>query len=98
MSRLTKANQSITRSKEDWVKESLVTHSSPVPSWLAVEAWDFGTLPWLLEMAHPNDRYAIAKRYGLFPDTLVSWFPDTMVSWIKSLAFVPHICAHHARL
>ena len=87
---LTKADQSITRSKEDWVKEFLATYSSPVPIWMAVEAWDFGTLSWLLEMAHPNDRYAIAKRYGLLPDTLVSW--------IKSLAFVRNICAHHARL
>jgi abortive infection bacteriophage resistance protein len=87
---LTKADQSITRSKEDWVLEFLATYSSPMPIWMAVEAWDFGTLSWLLEMAHPNDRAAIAKRYGLLPDTLVSW--------VKSLAFVRNICAHHARL
>lgn len=87
---LTKADQAISRSKEDWVKEFLASYSSPLPIWLAVDAWDFGTLSWLLEMAHPNDRSAIAKRYGLLPDTLVSW--------IRSLAFVRNICAHHARL
>lgn len=87
---LTKADQSITRSKEDWVLEFLATYSSPMPIWMAVEAWDFGTLSWLLEMAHPVDRAAIAKRHGLLPDTLVSW--------VKSLAFVRNICAHHARL
>lgn len=87
---LNKADQAITRSKEDWVKEYRATYSSPLPIWMAVEAWDFGSLSWLLEMAHPNDRSAIAKRYGLLPDTLVSW--------IRSLAFVRNICAHHARL
>ena len=61
-----------------------------VPIWTAVEAWDFGTLSWLLKMAHANDRAAIAKRYGLLPNTLVSW--------IKTLAFVRNISAHHARL
>jgi abortive infection bacteriophage resistance protein len=87
---LTKADDAINRSKEDWVTEFFASYSSPVPIWMAVEAWDFGTLSWLLEMAHPNDRAAIAKRYGLLPNTLVSW--------IKTLAFVRNISAHHARL
>ncbi len=84
------ADRAIARSKEDWVKEFFATYSPPVPIWMAIEAWDFGTLSWLLEMAHPNDRAAIAKRYGLLPNTLVSW--------IKTLAFVRNIGAHHARL
>lgn len=87
---LIKADGAITRSKDDWVKEFYAAYSPPVPIWMAVEAWDFGTLSWLLEMAHPNDRTAIAKRYGLLPNTLVSW--------IKTLAFVRNISAHHARL
>ncbi len=57
---------------------------------MAVEAWDFGTLSWLLEIAHPNDRAAISKRYDLLPNTLVSW--------IKTLAFVRNTSAHHSRL
>ncbi|PJG44947.1 DNA-binding protein (plasmid) [Sphingobium sp. LB126] len=87
---LDKADQSITRSKEPWVAEFFKTYNSPVPIWMAVELWDFGTLSWLLEMAHPNDRAAIAKHYGLLPNTLVSW--------IRTLAFVRNICAHHSRL
>lgn len=87
---LAKADGAIARSKDDWIKEFYATYSPPVPIWMAVEAWDFGTLSWLLEMAHPNDRAAIAKRYGLLPNTLVSW--------IKTLAFVRNISAHHARL
>jgi abortive infection bacteriophage resistance protein len=87
---LQKADDAINRSKDDWVKDFFATYSPPMPIWMAVEAWDFGTLSWLLEMAHPNDRFAIAKRYGLLPDTLVSW--------IKSLAFVRNMSAHHSRL
>ncbi len=87
---LTNADRALTRSKEDWVKEFHATYSPPVPIWMAVEAWDFGTLSWLLEIAHPNDRAAIAKRYSLLPNTLVSW--------IKTLAFVRNTSAHHSRL
>ncbi|MDN4634476.1 Abi family protein [Sphingomonas sp. PsM26] len=87
---LDNADRAVARSKEDWVKEYYATYSPPVPIWMAVETWDFGTLSWLLEMAHPNDRAAVAKRYGLLPNTLVSW--------IKTLAFVRNISAHHARL
>lgn len=87
---LTKADDAIARSKDDWVSEFYATYSPPMPIWMAVETWDFGTLSWLLEMAHPNDRFAIAKRYNLLPDTLVSW--------IRCLAFVRNISAHHARL
>ena len=86
---LVNADRAVARSKEDWVKEFHATYSPPVPIWMAVEAWDFGTLSRLLEMAHPNDRAAIAKRYGLLPNTLVSW--------IETLAFVRNISAHHAR-
>ncbi|WP_246376981.1 Abi family protein [Gluconacetobacter aggeris] len=87
---LDKANQSIRRSKEDWVRQFFATYNSPLPIWMAVETWDFGTLSWLLEMAHLQDRFDIASRYGLLPDTLVSW--------IRCLAFVRNICAHHSRL
>ncbi|PAK75169.1 Abi family protein [Acetobacter fabarum] len=87
---LDKAEQSIRRSKESWVTQFFATYSSPLPIWMAVETWDFGTLSWLLYMAHPNDRFAISERYGVLPDTLVSW--------IRCLAFIRNICAHHARL
>jgi abortive infection bacteriophage resistance protein len=84
------ADRALARSKEDWVEEFYATYSPPVPIWMAVETWDFGTLSWLLEMAHPNDRAASARRFGLLPTTLVSW--------IKTLAFVRNISAHHGRL
>ena len=87
---LRKADRDLSRSKDEWVTEFHATYRPPVPIWMAVEAWDFGTLSWLLEIAHPNDRAAIAKRYGLLP--------DTFVSWIKTLAFVRNASAHHSRL
>ncbi|WP_235075345.1 Abi family protein [Asaia sp. SF2.1] len=84
------ADRALDRSKDDWLREFSATYSSPVPIWMAVEVWDFGTLSKLLEMSCLSDRFAIASRYGLLPDTLVSW--------IKALAFVRNICAHHGRL
>lgn len=87
---LMKADDALDRSKEDWVRDFHAAYRPPMPIWMAVEAWDFGTLSWLLEMAHPNDRFAIAKRYALLPDTLVSW--------MRCIAFVRNLCAHHARL
>ncbi|MCW4578935.1 MULTISPECIES: Abi family protein [Acetobacteraceae] len=87
---LDKADEAIRRSQEEWVAAFFNTYSSELPIWMAVETWDFGTLSWLLEMAHPNDRSTIAKQYGLLPDTLVSW--------IRCLAGVRNLSAHHSRL
>lgn len=87
---LTKVDQAATRSREAWVVEFRATYSSPLPIWMAVETWDFGTLSWLLEMAHPQDRAAIARRYAVLPNVLVSW--------IRTLALIRNISAHHARL
>lgn len=85
-----RAEKAVARSKEGWMVEFRATYSSPLPIWMAVEAWDYGTLSQLLEMAHPNDRAEIARRYGLLPNTLVSW--------TKTLNFIRNLCAHHARL
>ncbi|WP_240149402.1 Abi family protein [Asaia sp. As-1742] len=87
---LAHADRTLGRARDDWYREFTATYSSPVPIWMAVEAWDFGTLSKLLEMSHLSDRFAIASRYGLLPDTLVSW--------VKALTFVRNICAHHGRL
>jgi abortive infection bacteriophage resistance protein len=51
---------------------------------------DASALPQTPSQFHRSDRAAIAKRYGLLTNTLVSW--------IKTLAFVRNISAHHARL
>nr|WP_240162194.1 Abi family protein [Gluconacetobacter azotocaptans] len=37
---LIKADHSVTRSREDWVVEFGTKYSSPLPIWMAVEAWD----------------------------------------------------------
>lgn len=87
---LKRADESISRSKESWVGEHSSEFEGPLPIWMAVEIWDFGIVSRLLEMAHPNDRYAIAKSFGLLPDTLVSW--------IRCLVYVRNTCAHHSRL
>lgn len=87
---LDRADNAVARSDEKWVADFSRTYSSDLPIWMAVETWDFGTVSWLLEMAHTSDRYMIAKQYGVLP--------DTFVSWIKCINSVRNISAHHSRL
>lgn len=88
---LVRANDAETRAKADWLAEFRAQYSSPLPIWIAVELWEFGSLSKLLEIAHPADRHAIALKYGVPRAELFS-------SWIKPLAYVRNICAHHGRL
>lgn len=88
---LSRAREAEQRSKADWIAEFRSQFSSDLPIWIAVELWEFGVLSRLLEMAHPSDRYRIAKKYGLQKS-------ETLVSWVKTLAYVRNVCAHHARL
>lgn len=88
---LNRAEDAEARSKADWVEEYRQRYSTPLPVWMAVELWEFGSLSRLLEIAHPVDRYNIALKYGI-PDA------NLLVSWVKTLAYVRNICAHHGRL
>jgi len=67
-----RAQKAVERSREGSIVDFRSKYSSPLPIWMAVEAWEYGTLSQLLEMAHPKDRASIADRYGLLPNTLVS--------------------------
>lgn len=88
---LRRASDSEQRSRADWLVEFKLHYAPPLPIWMAVETWDFGTLSHLIEMAHPLDRKAIATRYNLNDPELIS-------SWIRVLSYVRNICAHHSRL
>lgn len=87
---LLRADESENSSKEPWVKDYRAEYLPPLPLWMAVELWDFGTVSRLLQMAHPNDRHKIAKKYMVLPDTLISW--------VRCLNYVRNACAHHARV
>lgn len=88
---LDRADVAETRSRADWLNDFRTKYSMPLPVWMAVETWDFGTLSHLIEMAHPSDRAAIALKYGIGNSEL-------LISWIKTLSYVRNVCAHHSRL
>lgn len=85
------ADRSERRSKVDWISEFVGKYGWPLPVWMAVETWDFGTLSHLYEIAHPSDRKVIAGQYGVSN-------PEVFLSWLRCLATVRNICAHHGRL
>jgi abortive infection bacteriophage resistance protein len=88
---LTRADEAERRSKADWLKEFRLKYRPPLPIWMAVETWEFGSLSHLIEMAHPSDRFQISQKYGIAD-------PELLTSWIKVLSYVRNVCAHHGRL
>jgi abortive infection bacteriophage resistance protein len=87
---LERADQSIADSKEPVLTQFQQNFSGDLPVVMAVELWDFGTVSRLLSLTHANDRFQIAKKYQILPDTLESW--------VKCLNYVRNACAHHSRL
>lgn len=88
---LAHADRAERRSKVDWVQEFVAKYGWPLPIWMAVETWDFGTLSHLFELAYPSDRKSIAAQYGVAD-------PEVFLSWLRCLSTVRNICAHHGRL
>lgn len=82
-----------TRSKEDYVKHFRTKYSSPLPIWISIELWDFGTLSMFIEGLKVPDKQALATRYGVPP---ARW--DLIQTWARSLNHIRNICAHHSRL
>lgn len=85
------ADSSEGRSRADWINEFKRRYAPPLPIWMAVETWEFGSLSHLVELAHPADRVRISRKYGLAR-------PEVLSSWIRTLSYVRNVCAHHARL
>lgn len=88
---LTRLDDLTNRSREEFVLHFRRTYSTPLPIWMAVELWDFGTLSHFLAGMRYRDQTTIAAKYGL-PR------PELMRGWVRSLNFVRNLCAHHSRL
>ena len=58
---------------------------------MACEVWDFGTLSFLFAGMVPDDKKAIAKKYGVSNGKVFE-------SWLRSLNYLRNVCAHHSRL
>lgn len=88
---LSRADEAENRCRADWYNSYKRQYTPPLPIWMAVETWDFGTLSYLLDIAHPVDRKSIAARYKLND-------PELLSSWIRTLSYVRNMCAHHSRM
>jgi abortive infection bacteriophage resistance protein len=62
-----------------------------VPFWVAVEAWDFGTLSIYYQLLKAKPQGWVLARLGL---TDVRAF----ISWLKELNTLRNRCAHHTRI
>ena len=84
-------NKLINRSKEKFIKHNKDKYGLQLPVWIACEVWDFGTLSKLFAGLKPEDKNAIANKYGVSYGTVFE-------SWLRSLNYLRNVCAHHSRL
>lgn len=88
---LTKLDEAFDRSNEDFAIHYRGKYSSPLPIWMSIELWDFGTLASILSGMQDPDLDKVAAAF-LLPKRRY------LVSWAQSINFVRNICAHHGRL
>ena len=80
------------RATDIFVKHHEATYKEfpDLPIWVATEIMSFGALSKMIQCMVKNDQKPISGRYGLQPDTLVSF--------VHHLVYIRNLCAHHARL
>ena len=61
------------------------------PIWASVELWSFGMLAQFYEWMRPEDRRAVATRFGVVKMGFLE-------SWLKAMSFARNVSAHHGRL
>lgn len=81
----------LSRSKESFITHYRATHGLPLPIWVAIEIWDFGSMSMLYAGMKGRDRDAIAKKYQAQDGRVFR-------SWLRSLNYLRNLCAHHSRL
>lgn len=80
----------LNRSTEDcieWHRRS----GRPIPFWVAVEAWDFGTLSRYFEMLKGSHQNRILRRFGLSDAKIFA-------RWLQEINLLRNRCAHHTRI
>lgn len=81
----------LNRSKEEFIKHYKSTHGLPLPIWVSIEIWDFGSMSIIYSGLKGADRDSIARRLNV-PDGRY------LRSWLRSLNYLRNVCAHHSRL
>lgn len=88
---LARHDETVDKSKEEFILHFRRTYSTPLPMWMAIELWDFGTLSMFLSGMKAADLNVLAKYFGL-PRR------DLLTTWVRTINHVRNICAHHNRL
>jgi len=88
---LGRLNKDFERSKKDYIISYKNQYSSPLPIWMSIEIWTFGTMSVFLSGMKEKDLNEICLELGLPRRELLT-------SWIKTLNYIRNVCAHHSRL
>ena len=88
---LARLDELTNKSREEFVQEYRKKYSTPLPIWMAIELWDFGSLSHFVNGMTNSDKAFIAAKYNM-PS------PEHLVSWVRNLNQLRNVCAHHSRL
>ncbi|CAM2949745.1 Abi family protein [Pseudomonas fluorescens] len=87
---LDRQNGLVARSQEDCIEWHRQNHKA-IPFWVAVEAWDFGTLSKYFEILKGNHQNRIAQRLGVSNSR-------TLKHWLQEINTLRNRSAHHTRI
>lgn len=82
---------SVQNSKEAFAKHFREMYDAECPIWAAIELWDFGTLSRFYQLMKPDNRNAVAARYGFATGS-------KLANWLECINDLRNFCAHHSRL
>jgi abortive infection bacteriophage resistance protein len=88
---LQRLDETARKSKEKFVQHFQSKYVDPLPMWMAIELWDFGSLSIFLSGMKTQDLSILANHFSV-PRR------DLLTSWARSINGVRNICAHHGRL
>lgn len=83
-------SEQLSRSHEDCIEWHRRAQKA-IPIWVAVEAWDFGTVSKYFEMLKAGYQNRICQRLGVNN-------PVVLKTWLQELNIVRNRCAHHTRV
>lgn len=86
----TKHRNQLNRSKEDYILWYRNKYKA-IPFWVAIEAWDLGTLSKYFEMLKGKFQSKISRKLGIKN-------PKILVNWLHSLNILRNKSAHHCRI
>lgn len=88
---ISKHENQVKRSKEDFVYHFKKKYGLPLPIWVAIELWDFGLLSHFFSGMKVKDKITISKKYQIEEHQILQ-------SWLRSINYVRNVAAHHSRL